>query len=258
MVRGTGTAVNVATVLAGTTAGLLLRKTLPGRVRDAVPQALGVFTIALGLRQALETTNVLVMLGGLLSGCLIGSWLGLDRKLDSLLFRSERRLVERETEGEERSASDGRTLSVLDSAARGAIRSGGVADAALLPSLVFCVGPMTLLGAIQDGARGEPGLLIVKAVMDGLAAVAFAAGLGAGVYLSAGVVLGFQGALTLAAGFVSPLLSDRVITETTAVGGLIVVAIGIKLLKLRSLPVVDYLPALITTPLLVLIVSVFE
>lgn len=241
--RGIGTAVNVATVLTGTTTGLLLRRALPARVRDAALQALGVFTIALGLRQALDTSNVLIMLGGLLTGAVLGSWLALNERLESLLQRSKGRPAEAEVDPEDGPLGPGEAL------------RPGPADAAVLPSLVFCIGPMTLLGAVQDGARGEPELLIVKAVMDGFAAVAFAAALGAGVYLSAVVVLVFQGGLSLAAGSIAPLISDRAIAETTAVGGLIVVAIGIKLLKLRDLPVVDYLPALVTTPLLVLAVS---
>ncbi len=245
-VRGIGTAANVATVLAGTTAGLLLRRTIPSRVRDAVPQALGIFTVALGVRQALQTENVLLMLGGLLTGVALGAALSLDARLESLLARSERRLQAVAGElpdGGERSLAHGRA------------GASPLLDAAVLPSLVFCIGPMTLIGAVQDGARGEPGLLVVKAVMDGFTSIAFAAGLGPGVYLSALFVLVFQGSLTLAAGVAAPLLSERVVTETTAVGGLIVMAIGVKLLKVKSLPVVDYLPALITTPLLVLVVQ---
>ncbi len=247
--RGVGTVVNVATVLAGATTGLLLRRALPGRVRDTVPQALGVFTIALGMRQALESSNVLIMLGGLLSGALVGSLLSLDRRLDTLLSRSERRILETASDEMSRPVGSGHSQQGNPSSLK---------DAAVLPSLVFCVGPMTVLGAIQDGARGEPELLIVKAVMDGFASMAFAAGLGAGVYIAAAVVLVFQGGLTAMAGLLEPFLSDRVLSETTAVGGLIVIAIGIKLLKVRDFPVVDYLPALITTPLVVAIVLLVQ
>jgi uncharacterized membrane protein YqgA involved in biofilm formation len=242
-VRGIGTAVNVTTVLFGTTAGLLLRRSLPRRVLDEVPRALGIFTIVLGIRQSLQSSNVLMLLGGLASGVAIGSWLGLDKKLDALVSRTEQRVVD--------SGSD----STHQRADRLKAPASGLADAAVLPSLVFCVGPMTLLGALQDGARGEPELLIVKAVMDGFAAIAFAAALGAGVYLSAVTVLVFQGALTLLAGILAPLLSDQLIAETTAVGGVLVLAIGIELLGIRELPIVDYLPALVTTPLIVLVVS---
>ncbi len=244
--RGIGTAVNVATVLAGTTAGLLLRNALPSRVRDAVPQALGVFTVALGLRQALQTENVLLMLGGLLTGVALGAALSLDARLESLLARLQRRL--QRVTGEVADGGEGPFAHPRAAAAP-------LLDAAVLPSLVFCVGPMTLVGAVQDGARGEPGLLVVKAVMDGFASVAFAAALGPGVYLAAAIVLAFQGSLTLAAGVAAPLLSERVVTETSAVGGLIVLAIGVKLLEVKSLPVVDYLPALITTPILVTLVQ---
>jgi len=227
-VRGLGTAVNVSTVLTGTTVGVLARRALPRHVKEVIPKALGVFTIALGIRQAMQTSNVLIMLGGLLSGVVVGSCLRLDDRLESLVSRSK----------------DQMTLS-----------RSRLHDAVVLPSLVFCVGPMTLLGAIQDGANAHPELLIVKAAMDGFASMAFAAALGAGVYLSAAVILVFQGGLTLAAGLVAPLLSERLVSEMTAAGGLIVISIGMKLSKVEDLPVADYLPALITTPLIVAVVT---
>jgi len=121
----------------------------------------------------------------------------------------------------------------------------------LTASLLFCVGPMTILGSIQDGLTGDYSLLAIKSMLDGFSALAFASALGVGVVFSAGVVLAYQGALTLSAAWVRPLLTEAMITEMTAVGGLLIMGIGITLLDIKRLPLANLLPAIFVAPVLV-------
>jgi uncharacterized membrane protein YqgA involved in biofilm formation len=123
-----------------------------------------------------------------------------------------------------------------------------IAEGFITTSLLFCVGPMTIIGSMQDGLTGDYHLIVVKAAMDGVAALAFAAGLGWGVALSAGTVLVVQGGITLGAQALSALLTAPMVTEGSATGGALVMAIGVTLLGLKKLPVADYLPAIFLAP----------
>jgi uncharacterized membrane protein YqgA involved in biofilm formation len=130
-------------------------------------------------------------------------------------------------------------------------------ERAVVPVIVFCAGPMTLVGAIRDGAFADPQLLLTKATMDGFSSIAFATALGPAVYLSALLLGLLQGSLTVLAWLSGSLLSEGLMRETGAAGGLLVIAVGIDLLRLRKLPVIDYLPTLITTPLLLALLNFF-
>src|SRR5436309_13211747 len=131
---------------------------------------------------------------------------------------------------------------------------GTVAEAFVTASIVFCVGPLTFLGSIQNGLTGDASLLVIKSVLDGFTAMALAAALGWGVLLTIFVILVYQGGLALGAASLAHALSDPQLREMNAVGGLLILGVGLKLLEIRDVNVADYLPAILVSPLLVAIV----
>jgi uncharacterized membrane protein YqgA involved in biofilm formation len=230
-VRGLGTVLNVATVAAGTAAGVALRSRFPERIRSTVLSGLGVFVVFLGVREATATHNPVMVLGALLLGGLLGELARLEDRLAAAGAAIERR-VATPAPGDD----DGRSRFV---------------EGFLVASLVFCVGPLTILGSIQDGLRGDIDLLATKSVLDGFAAVAFAATLGWGVGASIVTIAVFQGGLTAAAALLDGVLTDRMVDEMSAVGGLVLVVLALRLLDLREVRVASFLPAIVVAPFLV-------
>jgi uncharacterized protein len=227
-----GTILNVIAVLIGGGLGTLFGERLPARVRESVLYALGLFTITIGLKMTLDSQNALIILGSALLGGLLGEWWRLEDRLNYLGAWLEARLA--------RGATADETARFIK----------GFVSA----SLVFCVGPMTILGSIQDGLTGNFELLAIKSVLDGFAALAFAASMGVGVIFSAVVILVYQGALTLLAVQAQAMLTEPMIAEMTAVGGLLIMGIGVgPLLELRAIRVANYLPALAIAPLIVVV-----
>ncbi|HUG04984.1 MAG TPA: DUF554 domain-containing protein [Candidatus Limnocylindria bacterium] len=222
-----GTLLNVLTVLAGGLLGTVLGDRLPERLRENVVRGVGLFTLAMGTKFAIDTTNLLYMLGSILLGGVIGSLWGVDRRLNDLGAALQRRF-----------------------AARGG-GGGTVAEAFVTASIIFCVGPLTFLGSIQNGLTGDASLLAIKSVLDGFTAIALAATLGWGVLLTIPLILVYQGGLALGASVFSGLLSELQLREMSAVGGLLIVGVGLKLLSIRDVKVADYLPAILVAPLLV-------
>ncbi|HOV87760.1 MAG TPA: DUF554 domain-containing protein [Syntrophobacteraceae bacterium] len=224
----TGTVINVGALLVGSLAGVFLGSRLSEPMRRTVLQCLGLITLVVGIQMALETRNILIVMGAMLLGGIAGELLrihdGLER-LGSLL------------------------QSLLPPGKRGRVAEGFVTA-----SLVFCVGPMAILGSFQDGISGDFRLLSVKSVLDGFASVAFSAGLGWGVPFAGLTVLLYQGGLTLFAGLFSAILTEPMIHEMTAAGGLIIVGIGIKLLELKEVRLASFLPALAVAPLIVFLI----
>lgn len=221
-----GTLLNALTVLIGGTLGALIGDRLPQRIHEALFGVLGLFTALIGLLDALTTKNALIVLGALLIGVLIGEALDLERGLQRLGDWAQKRL-----------ARPGSTLS----------------QAFVTSSLVFCVGPLSLLGALDNGLSSDTTKLAIKATLDGFAAMAFGAALGWGVLLAIATVLIYQGSVSLLASVIAPALTATpdALIELTATGGLVLVAIGLKLLQIRDLRVANWLPALAVAPLLV-------
>ena len=228
----TGTLINVGTILVGTAIGSLAGSRLPSRMRRIVLYGIGLVVILLGFQMAVRTQNILVVLGAVLIGGIIGELLRIEDRLEQLgqFFQAKF------SKGSEQSISEGFVTA----------------------SLVFCVGPMAILGSISDGLSGDYSLLSVKAVMDGFASIAFGASMGWGVGLSAISILVYQGGLTLAAGFLPGALNDAMITEMTATGGLIIIGIGIKLLDLKDLPLANLVPAIAVAPTILALIPVFK
>lgn len=221
-----GTLFNALTVLVGGLLGTVLGDRLPERLRENVVRGVGLFTLAMGTKFAIDTSNLLYMLGSILLGGLIGSLWGVDRRLNDLGAALQRRF-----------------------AANGG--GGTVAEAFVTASIVFCVGPLTFLGSIQNGLTGDASLLAIKSVLDGFTAIALAATLGWGVLLTIPLILLYQGGLAVGASVFSGLLSDLQLREMSAVGGLLIIGVGLKLLSIRDVKVADYLPAILVAPLLV-------
>jgi uncharacterized membrane protein YqgA involved in biofilm formation len=221
----TGTLLNAATVLIGGLLGTVLGDRLPERLRENVVRGVGLFTLAMGVKFAIETSNLLYVLGAMLLGGIVGSLVGVDARLNQLGEALERRF------------------------ARGGAST--VAEAFVTASIVFCVGPLTFLGSIQNGLTGDASLLIVKSVLDGFTAIALAATLGWGVLLTIPLILLYQGGLALGASLFAGLLSDLQLREMSAVGGLLIIGVGLKLLSIRDVKVADFLPAIVVSPLVV-------
>lgn len=232
----TGTLINVATVVAGGTLGALLGNRLPEKMRQTVLQGLGLITLTIGVTMAITTQNALIPLFSILIGGILGEALRIEDGLEGLGRWSEARL--------------GRFFGAGGRAAQGFITA----------SLVFCVGPMTILGAIQDGLMGDYTLLAVKSLMDGFAAMALAASLGFGVILSAGAVLGYQGGLSLLAMLFGAALGGVTqqtpwVVEMSATGGVVILSIAFLLLDIKRIRAANLLPAVFVAPLLVIVLS---
>jgi uncharacterized membrane protein YqgA involved in biofilm formation len=194
------------------------------------------FTIALGVKLTLQSQNVLITLGSALAGALLGEWWNLDHQLRRLGAWLETRFA--------RGSSDEATARFIK----------GFVSA----SLIFCIGPLAILGSIQDGLTGNYQLLAVKSMLDGFAALAFSASLGVGVLFSTLVILVYQGGISLLAAQAQSVLTTPMINEMTAIGGLLIIAIGVgSLLELRPIRVANYLPALVIAPAVVAVLHAY-
>lgn len=227
-----GTLLNALTILVGATAGIFLAGRFPDRLRESLTIGLGLFTLGIGASMALPifsdptaaVGDSLVVLTGLLVGVAVGEALRLQDRLEALGAWFERRL------------------------ARGEGRSR-IAEAFVTTSLIFCVGPLTLLGSLDNGIRGDATLLATKAILDGVSSVAFAAALGRGVYLSVLTVLVVQGSISAGAFLIRDALDARTILVTTAVGGTILIGMALRLLDLKAVRVASFLPGLLLAPI---------
>jgi uncharacterized membrane protein YqgA involved in biofilm formation len=228
-VRGLGTIVNVAAILAGSVLGLLAGPHMPERMRETAFQGVGLVVLVLGVQQALATRNLAFPLAAILLGGLIGEALNIEHRLEHLGDRL-RCLVER-GEGTESHFVEGFVNATL----------------------VFCVGPLAILGSISDGLGNGAQLLFIKSALDGTVSVVLASTLGIGVALSAASVFLVQGIMTLAASSLHALLSSRMISETTSTGGILIIALGLRILEMARLRVGNLLPALILAPVAVAI-----
>lgn len=229
-----GTLLNALTVLVGGTLGTFLGRRFPQRMHETIFAALGLFTLFIGMDSALATGNALIVLGSLLLGALVGEGLDLDARLTAFGVWLQKRLGA-EGEGEE--------------------GQGRFVQAFVTASIVFCVGPLTIQGAIEDGLMGDYTKLAIKSMLDGFAALAFAATLGPGVLASIIVILGFQGGLALLAQFSADFFTEPMIAEMTAAGGVVLLSIGFRLLDIKEIRSANLLPALFIAPLAVAVMD---
>jgi uncharacterized membrane protein YqgA involved in biofilm formation len=226
-----GVLANVATVVIGSGIGLVFGHLIPERFRTIAFKGLGLATLVLGAKMALETDNVLILIGSLVIGAILGEWMRIEDHLESFGHFLQRTVNRTPVLGAGGAADPSR-------------REHTLVEGFVTASLLFCVGPMTILGSIQDGL-GDPALLYVKALLDGFASLALATTLGVGVAFSIIPIIVIQGGLALSAQWVEPLLTDAVIREFTAVGGALILAIGLDMLKIKRLPYGNMLPAIV-------------
>jgi uncharacterized membrane protein YqgA involved in biofilm formation len=230
----TGTILNVVTVLIGTVIGLLLGARMPARMQEGLTTGLGFFTvliaIAMGLRiftdPAARPGDDLAVLAAVLLGVAIGELLRLNDGLEAIGEWFQRRF------------------------ARGD-RPSRIAEGFVTASLVFCVGPLTILGSLENGLTGDVRLLAIKSLLDGVASIAFAAGLGPGVALSALTVFVVQGGIAAGAFLLSDVMDAPTILAITSAGGVILLGVALRLLDLKPVRVASFLPALILAPIFI-------
>ena len=230
----TGTLINVAAILIGGSLGLLFGGRLPERLKTTVIAGMGLFTAVTGIKMFMETQNSLIVLGSLVIGALLGEWWKIEDGLQRLGEILEKRFSRSDSE------------------------SGRFIRGFMAASLLFCIGPIAILGSIQAGLNGDISLLVIKSVLDGFAAMAFASTLGVGVLFSAAMILLYQGTITLLAAQLNSIVSKPMMAELTATGGVLLLGIAISsLLEIKKIRVGNFLPALVIAPLIVWIVSLF-
>lgn len=226
----TGTLINIVAIVAGGLIGLLIGARLPERTRETVMAGLGLFTVAIGLKLFLGSENEIITLVSLLVGGLLGEWWDIE----AWLARLGSALEERFTSEGGSPAKDSRFV-------RGFLSA----------SLLFIIGPMAILGSIQDGLTGDFELLAIKAGLDGFASLAFASALGVGVLFSVLVVLAYQGGITLLAAQAQTVMTEAMTVELTAVGGVLLIGLAVgTLLEITEIRTANLLPALLIAPLI--------
>jgi len=228
---GTGTLLNIITVLIGASLGLILRHRLNEALKLIILQGVGILTLVIGMQMALRTESVLIVLAAVLTGGLSGQLLDLDGRLDQLAGILKNRFAKKD--------------------------DAHFSEGFITASIIFCVGPMTILGSINDGLRSDIDLLALKSMLDGFTAIALSASFGVGVIFSVFTIIIVQGGITVSAVLVEQFLNDFMINEMTAVGGVLIIGIGMIILDIKKISVANFLPALVFAPLLSALYQLF-
>ncbi|NOZ48168.1 MAG: DUF554 domain-containing protein [Chlorobi bacterium] len=220
----TGTIVNTLAVIAGSSIGLLVNLKLPEKITKTAFQAIGLFTIYFGISMALKTNELILVIFSLLIGSIIGEWIDLEKLLSNFSEQLKAKLKfknEKFTEG------------------------------FITSFLLFCMGSMTILGAIDEGINHNPDILLAKSTLDGFSSIALAASLGIGVMFSAIPLLIYQGTLTVLAAYFGHFFSSVMINEITATGGILLLGLGISILEIKKIKILNMIPSLIIIVFLV-------
>ena len=228
---GLGTLINTATVLLGGSVGLIIGDRIPERIRTIVVQVIGLVTLGLGLNDVLKTHNMVFPLFGMVLGAIVGEALNIERRLEGIGEVIRRRFA-------------------------GNQEPGRFVNGFVTATLLFCIGPLTILGAMQDATGETPQLYIIKGTLDGFMNVIFGAIYGVGAIFSALSIFVVQGSLTLGGSALDNLLNDRMRIELFSAGGFAVMAIGLNLLEIKKIRLGSLLPGLVITPLLVWLFAV--
>ena len=231
----TGTIINVAAIIIGSLIGILFGARLSDKLKSTIVSGMGIFVVAMGIQMFLKTENSLIVLGAILIGALLGEWWRIEDGLHKLGEFLESKFSREEEDDSNRFIRGFMTASLL-----------------------FCIGPVAILGSIQDGLTGNYNLLVVKSVLDGFASIAFASTLGIGVAFSSLIILVYQGAISLLATQLDAIVTASMMNELTATGGILLAGVGISnLLEIKKIRVGNMLPALLAAPLIVWVVSLF-
>jgi uncharacterized protein len=226
-----GTLVNASAIVAGTALGVLLRHGISEKVQKVVMQGLGLCVLLIGVMSVIKTELPLLLVISVSLGGATGAAIGIERRLDSWGVRTQKRFQ----------------------------KEGGIsfAEGLVTATITFCVGAMAILGSIESGLHQNYELLFIKSALDGFLAMILATTYGFGIALSAVPVFLYQGAITLGAGVLAPLLTDAMMAEVSAVGGVLICGIGFTLLDIKKIHVGDMLPAVLIPPLYFLLVKLF-
>ena len=221
----TGTIVNTLAIIAGAMIGVIAKKAIPQRMGDLVMSAIPIVVMVLGVQFGIASSNILIVIVSLVVGGIIGEWIDIDRRLDDFGVRIQSRM------------------------------KGGDSNfsaAFVSTTLIYCVGSMAILGSIESGINGNHTILYTKSLMDGISAIFFASTLGAGVIFSSISVFIYQGILTVLAGYIGPYLSPEVVTEMSASGGILLIALSFTILGIKKIKVANLLPAIFLPVILML------
>ena len=221
----TGTIVNTLAIIAGAMIGVIAKKAIPQRMGDLVMSAIPIVVMVLGVQFGIASSNILIVIVSLVVGGIIGEWIDIDRRLDDFGVRIQSRM------------------------------KGGDSNfsaAFVSTTLIYCVGSIAILGSIESGINGNHTILYTKSLMDGISAIFFASTLGAGVIFSGISVFIYQGILTVLAGYIGPYLSPEVVTEMSASGGILLIALSFTILGIKKIKVANLLPAIFLPVILML------
>lgn len=221
-----GVIVNVATVILGSTIGLVFKKGISKKYSDAVMTGIGLCTVFIGISGMLKGQNVLVAIISMVLGALVGTALDIDGKLNSVGSVLQKKMKKTE---------DGKV---------------SVAEGFVTASLLFCVGAMTIIGSLEAGLKGDNTTLFTKSILDFFSSMMLSASLGIGVMCAALFVLVFQGGLVILSGLLDTILNEAAIAEITCVGSLMIFALGLNLMGITKIKVANYFPALIFAPII--------
>lgn len=212
-----GTIVNTIAVIVGGTIGTFLKKEIPEKYKTSIMQGIGLSVSIIGLSGALETDNILLMVFSVVMGIVIGEAAKIEDRLENLGKWLENKVGNKE---------------------------GGVIKGFVTASLVYCIGAMAIMGALESGLTGNHEILFTKSLLDGVTSIIFASTLGIGVVFSSIVVFVYQGLITITAAFIKPFLAECVIREMSAVGGLLIMAISFNIMEVKKIRVGNMLPAI--------------
>ncbi len=225
-----GTIVNVITIIIGTSIGVLFKRKLPEKIIHIIFQSLGLFTLFFGIAMSLKSENYLVIVFSLALGAILGQLIDIEKHITNLSEKIKKRAK---------------------------IDSSTFNEGLITAFLLFCTGPMTILGAIDEGLRSNSELLLTKAVLDGFASIALASALGIGVGVAIIPLFIYQSAITLAAIFLGNFLPENLIIEISAIGGILLIGMAINMLEIKNIKVINILPAIVIMPVLSYLVSIF-
>ncbi len=239
-----GTFVNVIAILIGGTLGTLIGNRLPEKIKDTVMSGLGLCTVVIGMEMALQSKNILIVMGSILVGGILGEWWRIEDGLNWLGDQLEAKIQKSKSANPTSPSQNQKSIS----------------QAFVTSTLVFCVGPLAIVGSMLDGLVGNSKPLLIKSLLDGFASLAFAASLGPGVLLSAGSILIYQGSISMVAKLFGESLGSitaqtPAIIEMSATGGILILGIGLLLLDLKRIRVANFLPAVMLAPLIVLLLE---
>jgi len=218
-----GTLINVAAVILGSLIGILINQKLPRKIIVIIFQVMGLFTLVLGISMSLRTEHYIIVIASLVAGGIIGEWIDLDRYMNVWSEKLKRRMR---------------------------LGNDKFSDGMITAFLLYCMGAMTILGAIEEGVEGTYDILLMKSLMDGVSSIALASGLGIGVMFSTIPLLVYQGGLTLVSSFIGEHFTDVIVKDLSATGGILLIGLGINILEIKQLKILNMVPALVIVVIL--------